>query len=201
MNPQVHIARQVSLLAVLCLLVGCSNLGSAPPVSPELTEPGVAPYVIGISDVLQITVWKHDDLEIQAPVRPDGKIAVSLLDDVQAAGLTPEELKKVITRRLSSFLKNPDVTVTVVSPDSQMVTVIGGVMRSGRIQLTHNMGVLEAVAAAGGFNAWANKSDVHVIRSTGGKRVSYRFDYRAYVKGMPGSDIILQPRDVVVVPE
>jgi polysaccharide export outer membrane protein len=160
-----------------------------------------APYVIGIADVLEIRVWQHDDLQIEAPVRSDGKISVPLLDDVQASGLTPEQLKNQITKQLSKYLKNPDVTVTVVSADSQMVTVIGGVTSSGRVPLSHRMGVLDAVAAAGGFSAWANRGDVRIIRWEGDTKVSYRFNYRAYVKGDLNSDIVLRPGDVVVVPE
>jgi protein involved in polysaccharide export with SLBB domain len=102
---------------------------------------------------------------------------------------------------LSPLVKNPDVTVTVISPDSKTVTVTGAVLRSGRIPLTHKMGVLEAIAVAGGFNAWANKNSVRVIRGVDGGRASYRFNYRAYVKGLPDSDILLEPGDVVIVPE
>ncbi len=196
---RVHVTRLTMLLALPFLLIGCSNWN--PPQPAESTHIGPIPYVIGISDLLRITVWKHEDLEVQAPVRSDGKISMPLLDDVQAAGLTPEELKNVIAKELSPLLHNPDVTVIVVSPDSQMVTVTGAVLRSGRVSLTHRMGVLEAVAAAGGFNAWANKGDVRVIRSVSDERVSYRFNYRAYVKGMANSDILLKPGDVVVVPE
>ncbi len=198
-SPRVHVTRRIILFALPCLLIGCSNWSPPPPSGSANSEP--TPYLIGVSDVLRVTVWKHENLEVQAPVRSDGKISVPLLDDVQAAGLTPERLKNEISERLSPLLNNPDVTVIVLSADSQKATVTGAVLRSGQVSLTHEMGVLEAVAAAGGFNAWANKGDVRVIRSVDGKRVSYRFNYRAYVKGLPDSDIILKPGDVVVVPE
>jgi polysaccharide export outer membrane protein len=194
-----HVLRAMRSFTLLCLLTGCSTPALSPP--PATSNKAPDPYVIGIADLLEIRVWKHEELEVRAPVRSDGKIAVPLIDAVQAEGLTPERLKDVVSKKLSLFLKNPDVTVTVISPDSQMVTVIGAVLRSGQIPLTHKMGALEAVAAAGGFNPWANKGDVRVIRWVRGERVAYGFDYHAYVKGELDSDVLLQPGDVVVVPE
>lgn len=189
----------VPLLALA--LAGCASPGIAPPPGARQVAEASGPYVIGIPDVLRITVWKHPDLSVEAPVRSDGKISVPLLDDVQAAGLTPEDLKQAITQRLSAFISQPDVTVIVLSPDSQVVTVVGGVAQSGPVSLRRRMGVLEAVAAAGGFSAWANKGDIRVIRTVDGRRVVYAFDYKAYVKGEPGAELLLQPGDVVVVPE
>lgn len=181
------------------LMGGCSAAPPPPPPLSSSAEP--APYVIGVSDVLRITVLKHPDLEVNAPVRPDGKIAVPMIDDIQAAGLTPEQLKDAISEKLSKSVNEPGVTVHVVDSNSRVVTVLGGVARSGRIALEENMGVFEAVAAAGGFSAWANKGNVRVIRQVGDEKVSYRFAYRDYMKGAPGSDMLLQPGDVVVVPE
>jgi polysaccharide export outer membrane protein len=126
---------------------------------------------------------------------------VPLLDDVQAAGLTPTQLKQSITEGLSASISRPNVTVAVISPDSQTVTVIGGVLQSGPVPLRKNMGVLEAVAGAGGFSAWANKNDIRVVRMADGGRVSYRFSYRAYMVGDPEGDIFLEPGDIIVVPE
>ena len=146
-------------------VVGCATSGIAPPPDSQQLAAADAPYVIGIPDVLRVTVWQHTDLDVEAPVRRDGKISVPLLDDVQAAGMTPEQLKQSISKQLSAFISQPDVTVIVVSPDSQVVSVVGGVSQSGPIPLRRQMGVLEAVAAAGGFSAWANKSQVLVIRT------------------------------------
>jgi polysaccharide export outer membrane protein len=157
--------------------------------------------VIGAPDLLRVTVWKHPDLSTETLVRRDGKISVPLLSDVQAAGLTPEQLRDVIRKKLADFVARPDVTVTVVSPESHAVMVVGAVVNSGSVPIARDMSVLEAIAAAGGFNAWANKSDVRVIRRNGEERIAYRFDYRAYLEGAPDSDILLKPGDVVVVPE
>lgn len=190
-----------ALLAVL--LGGPSGCALLSPASepPEEVVAADGPYVIGIPDLLRITVWKHPDLSVDVPVRRDGKISVPLLDDVQAAGRTPEELKAAIGEQLSAYISRPNVTVIVVSPDSQTVTVVGGVAQSGPVPLRRRMGAVEAVAAAGGFSPWANKSDIRVIRVVDGERVSYRVNYRGYLQGEPDSDFDLKPGDVVVVPE
>lgn len=185
------------------LLVAASACETLDPTTPF--EPGEVPaegeYVIDSPDILRVTVWKHPELSIEMPVRRDGKISVPLLDDVQAAGLTPQQLKKAITQGLSASISRPNVTVAVISPDSQVVTVIGGVLQSGPVPLRKDMGVLEAAAAAGGFSAWANKDDIRVVRTVDGRRLSYRFSYRAYLAGAPEAEIFLQPGDVIVVPE
>jgi len=203
MKPDLRRALLPALVLGLCLgtgPVGCRTPGVPPP--PGASQPlGDAPYVIGVPDVLRVTVWQHPDLSVEVPVRSDGMISVPLLDDVRAAGRTPEGLKEAITEQLSAFISQPDVTVIVVSPDSQVVTVVGGVEASGPVPLRRSMGVLEAVAAAGGFSAWANKGGIRVIRTVEGERVVYAFDYKAYLTGQPDAELLLQPGDVVVVPE
>jgi polysaccharide export outer membrane protein len=195
------IFRALWVLVATGMLVaaGCRTPGVSIPPGPPSAD--VEPYVIGAPDLLRITVWKHPDLSSETPVRRDGKISVPLLSDVQAAGLTPEQLRDVIRKELAGFVSRPDVTVTVVSPQSHAVMVVGAVVNSGSVPIERDMSVLEAIAAAGGFNSWANKSDVRVIRRNGEERVSYRFDYRAYLEGAPDSDILLKPGDVVVVTE
>ena len=107
---------------------------------------------------------KDADLDVVVPVRPDGKISVPLLDDVQAEGLTPTELKEILTREYSEFVTAPSVTVVVKEMNSRFVSVIGGVTREGRYPLSRNMRVLEAIALAGGFNTFADTDGVRVIR-------------------------------------
>ena len=187
----------VPLLA--CAALGCASDAKLPPTAAAVGQE--APYEIGIPDVLRVTVWKHPDLTVEAPVRNDGKISVPLLNDIQASGQTPEGLKVAIAKGLSAFISQPDVTVIVVSPDSKVVTVVGGVTTSGVYPLRRRMDVIEAVAAAGGFSAWANKNGIRVIRTVYGVRTSYRFDYEGYVEGEAGSELWLEPGDVVVVPE
>jgi polysaccharide export outer membrane protein len=188
--------------AVACWLavVGCARPGAEhpPEVAPGLRDE----YVIGIPDLLRVVVWKNQELSVDVPVRSDGKISVPLLDDVQAEGLTPVELKEVISERLAEYITAPDVTVIVLQPNSRVATVMGAVLRSGTVPIQKETRVMDAIAAAGGFSTWAKQSDVRVLRSSGGEVVSYRFNYGAYVSGKaPESNIVLQPGDTVVVPD
>jgi polysaccharide export outer membrane protein len=161
-------------------------------------------YTIGVTDLLRITVWKNPELSVDAvPVRADGMISVPLINDVQAEGLTPEELKEVITRELSEYVGQPNVTVVVIQMNSRFVSVVGEVMQDTRVQLTRDLRVLEAIAQAGGFGPYADKSDVRILRrNADGTEAEFRFDYNAYIRGRaPGSNIVLQHGDTIIVPD
>jgi polysaccharide export outer membrane protein len=193
-------SRQIALMATIVFVVGCAGSGALPP--PEPTPGEREPYVIGIPDLLRVVVWRNPELSVEVPVRRDGKISVPLVDDVQAEGLTPEELKEVLTEALAEFVSAPDVTVIVQEINSHTVTVVGGVARSGQIPLVRQMRVLEAIAMMGGFNVWARKNSVKIIRQNGNATIEYVFDYGAFSSGKaPESNILLQPGDTVVVPE
>ena len=188
-------------LFVVALAAGCAGRGATPP--PE-DEPGEREeYVIGIPDVLRIVVWRNPELSVEVPVRSDGKISVPLVDDVQAEGLTPEELKEVLTEALAEFVTAPDVTVVVQQTNSHTVTVVGGVARSGQIALTRQMRVVEAIATMGGFNPFAKKDRIKIIREKpGGGTDEYVFNYGAYSAGKaPDSNLLLRPGDTIIVPE
>lgn len=189
------------MLALGMLVGGCAGRGAAPP--PE-DEPGEREeYVIGIPDVLKIVVWRNPELSVEVPVRRDGKISVPLVDDVQAEGLTPEELKEVLTEALAEFVTAPDVTVVVQETNSHTVTVVGGVARSGQIALTRQMRVVEAIATMGGFSAFAKKDRIKIIRKQDdGRSNEFVFNYGAYSSGKsPESNILLRPGDTIIVPE
>lgn len=181
--------------------VGCSGRGAAPP--PEDAPGEREEYVIGIPDVLKIVVWKNPELSVEVPVRRDGKISVPLVDDVQAEGLTPEELKEVLTEALAEYVTAPDVTVVVQETNSHTVTVVGGVARSGQIALTRQMRVVEAIATMGGFGPFARKDRIKIIREQpGGKPIEFVFNYGAYTAGKaPESNLLLRPGDTIIVPE
>jgi polysaccharide export outer membrane protein len=158
--------------------------------------------VIGIPDSLKIVVWRNPELSVDVPVRSDGKISVPLVDDVQAEGLTAEELKEVLTEALSEYVTAPDVTVIVQQINSHTITVIGAVARSGQISLVRQTRVLEAIAQMGGFNTWARKDRVKILRHSDSGQAEYLFNYSAFAAGKaPGSNILLQPGDTVVVPD
>ncbi len=192
--------RHIALVVMTALAMGCTGVGQPPPPEPEAGTREA--YVIGIPDVLRIVVWRNDELSVEVPVRRDGMISVPLVDDVQAEGLTPHELKEVLTEALAEYVTAPDVTVIVQETNSHTVTVVGGVARSGQIPLTREMRVIEAIATMGGFSAWAQKDRIKVIRKVNGKTVEYGFNYGAYTAGKaPDSNLLLKPGDTVVVPD
>ena len=190
-----------AVLLCVAFALGCTSTGAPPP--PEIPAGERQDYVIGIPDLLKVVVWRNPELSVEVPVRTDGKISVPLVDDVQAEGLTAEELKEVLTEALSEFVTAPDVTVIVQQSNSHTVTIVGAVARSGQLPLVRQTRVLEAIATMGGFTAWAKKDQVKVLRpSEDGGVTEYVFNYGAYAAGKaPRSNLLLQPGDTVVVPD
>jgi polysaccharide export outer membrane protein len=202
MQFQVRKTIWVCVLLAMWALIGCAGRApSIPPPDPNPMDREI--YRIGVTDVLQISVWKNPELEVVIPVRPDGKISFPLLDDVQAEGLMVMELKAILTRELAEYITAPDVTVIVREMNSQFVSIMGAVPNSTRIPLTRDLRVLEAIAQAGGFATFSDKKNIRIVRrGPGGEEVEFRFDYNAYIKGKaPGTNIVLQHGDMVIVPE
>jgi polysaccharide biosynthesis/export protein len=169
-----------------------------PAVIPATTDPS---YVIGPEDVLDVNVWKEPDMTRVVPVRPDGKITLPLINDVQAAGSTPQQLGSAVTEKLRKFLTEPQVTVIVTQINSQRVFVVGEVLRAGAFPLVPGTTVLQALASAGGFTTFANVKKIHVMRTVNGKHIEIPFNYREVLKGdNPDQNIKLEPGDTVVVP-
>ena|SRR5215471_17807618 len=158
-------------------------------------------YKIGAQDVVKIDVWREDQLTRTVPVRPDGKISLPLLNDVQAVGLTPMELAGVIRDELKKFITNPQVTVSVLEINSRRIYVAGEVNKAGAYQLLPNMTVLQALSGAGGFTAFARVKNIYILRNVNGMPAKIPFNYKDAIKGKnPAQNIELQPGDVVVVP-
>jgi len=156
---------------------------------------------IGHQDVLRIDVWKEPEISRSVPVRPDGKVSLPLLNDVQAAGLTAMELANVITEGLKKFMNSPQVTVGVSEINSRRVYVTGEVARPGAFPLLPNMTVLQALTSSGGFTQFARIKNIYVLRTEGGKQVKHTFNYKDVVSGKrPEDNIVLQPGDTIVVP-
>jgi polysaccharide export outer membrane protein len=167
-------------------------------VTPATTDPA---YIIGPEDVIDINVWKEPDMTRVVPVRPDGKISLPLINDVQAAGSTPQQLAADVTKKLRKFLTEPQVTVIVTAINSQRVFVVGEVLRAGAFPLIPGMTVLQALASAGGFTTFAGVKKIHVMRLVNGKHVEMPFNYREVLKGdNPDQNIKLEPGDTVVIP-
>jgi polysaccharide biosynthesis/export protein len=176
---------------------------TAKTVPPEVQVSGQgmpADYVIGADDTLRITVWKEPDMSVTLPVRPDGKISVPLLDDVQAAGLTPMQLGVSIKDKLKKYLSDPRVTVVVTAMNSQRIYVLGEVTHTGAMPLLPHMTVLQALSSAG-FTQFANLKAIYLLRTQDGKQTKMPFNYKEAIKGRGTQEnITLKPGDTIVVP-
>lgn len=160
-----------------------------------------AEYKIGAQDVLRIDVWKEEQLTRTVPVRPDGQVTLPLLNDVQAAGLTPMDLAGVISEGLKKFINNPQVTVTIAEINSRRIYVTGEVARSGAFPLLPDMTVLQALSSSGGFTQFARSKKIYVLRVEDGQQMRLPFNYNDVVKGKKTEqNILLRPGDVIVVP-
>lgn len=174
--------------------------GPGPTSMTGATAPISTDYVIGPGDVLQITVWKNDTLSRTLPVRPDGKISMPLLHDVQASGLTAMQLRDKIATALGEFMPNPEVAVSVNDVRSMRVSILGEVAKPGVIELRGQTTILEVIAMAGGFKDFASPSKITVIRiDEGGKTKRIRFNYNKAI-GSDEENLVLRSGDVVVVP-
>jgi polysaccharide export outer membrane protein len=185
-------------LAFSLALCACSTTRLQPPPSEA---PPAGPYQFGEGDMLAVRVWKNEELSVQVPVRPDGMISVPLLDDVKAAGMTADQLKEEIAKKLGEFISNPNVTVILLE-SAKRVYVQGEVQRPGPVSLATQLSVVDAITASGGFTPFADEGDIRVIRrNPEGQELEFGFNYKAYVRGRaPGTNIVLQPGDLVVVP-
>lgn len=158
-------------------------------------------YKIGALDVLRVDVWKEPEISRLVPVRPDGKISLPLLNDVQAAGLTAMQLSTAIGDGLKAFITNPQVTVTINEINSRRVYVTGEVLKAGTLALLPNMTVLQALSSTGGFTQFAKLKGIYVLRTEDGKQVKHPFNYKDVLSGKKAEqDIELKPGDVIVVP-
>jgi polysaccharide export outer membrane protein len=158
-------------------------------------------YVIGAQDVLDISVWKEPEVSRTVPVRPDGKISLPLLNDVQVAGLTPSQLAAQLTESLKKFVANPQVTVIVTTINSQRVYIMGEAARAGAYPLLPGMTILQALSSAGGFTQFANSKKIYLLRVENGKQVKYPFNYKEVIGGKnPEQNIPLKAGDTIVVP-
>jgi polysaccharide biosynthesis/export protein len=177
-----------------------AQVGDAEAISSR-DSVNAADYTIGAQDVLRIDVWKEDQLTRTVPVRPDGKVTLPLVNDVQAAGLTPMELAGVIAENLKKYINSPQVTVTIAQINSRRIYVTGEVMRAGALLMLPNMTVLQALSTCGGFTQFAKTKKIYVLRIDDGKQTKLPFNYNEVIKGKKTEqNIALRNGDVVVVP-
>ena len=189
-----------ALLGILFLCaVGCSSLGPVTIANEAQTE--ASPYRIGANDVLVIDVWENAALSRTVVVRPDGMISLPLLNDVRAAGLTPEQLRAELTTQLQEYIPNVEVSVVVSAVNSMKVSVVGEVASPGRFAIESHMTVLDALALAGGLKVFAARKRIVIMRQEGQGRKFLYFNYDKVVaaNGTVGN-IALQPGDIILVP-
>lgn len=171
--------------------------------SPDIPmkKNGFSEYRIGEQDVLNITVWREPELSGAVMVRPDGMITLPLVNDVHAAGLTPDELKDMLTEKLRSFLNLPQVTVAVREINSRKVFIIGQVGHEGSFRINSTTTVLQIIAEAGGLREFANRKGIYVLRKENGAQSRLSFNYDHVIRGKdPKENILLRPGDTIVVP-
>lgn len=156
-------------------------------------------FVIGPDDVLSIVFWRDKDMSTQVTVRPDGKISLPLLDEVQAAGLTPAALRAHLAAESKRFFENPNVTVVVNQINSRKVFITGQVAKPGPYALTAPTTVLQLISLAGGLKDFADSKNIMIVRREGGQTVNYPFNYKEIKKNLR-QNIELKPGDTVVVP-
>ncbi|HMJ85240.1 MAG TPA: polysaccharide biosynthesis/export family protein [Vicinamibacterales bacterium] len=175
---------------------------SAPP--PVVAAPGVnvpPEFTIGADDVLSIVFWRDKELTAEVTVRPDGKISLPLLNDVQASGLTPSQLKDRIVDESKKYVEDPNVTVVVKQINSRKVFITGEVRKPGPYLLTGAMTVLQMISIAGGLADYAKPDKISVVRVENGKPVSFRFNYKQVIEGKKlNQNIELKPGDTIIVP-
>lgn len=172
-----------------------------PLAAPPRVAAADGDYKIGPEDLLDIAVWNNTAISRAVPVRPDGKISLPLLNDVQAAGLTPMELRDVLAKSLAEYMPTPEVSVIVREVHSFKVSVLGEVKKAGQFELKSRTTVLDVIALAGGFTEFAARSRIVILRPSGAtvKRVPFNYN-KAVSSGAQQEDLFLQPGDVVLVP-
>jgi polysaccharide biosynthesis/export protein len=189
--------------AALLLMFGCSH--QSEDIAKELQSP-VNEFLLGSEDVLEVNVWRNQDLSRTVVIRPDGMISMPLIGDVQARGVTANQLASRIAERLKEFKENPSISVSVKEVNSYNVYVLGEVTKPGKYQFKSYTSVLQAIAQAGGFTMYASKNKLQLVRNSQNGdgqphevRIRLRYDDLLAGTGDPGN-VVLKPGDIVVVP-
>jgi polysaccharide biosynthesis/export protein len=191
--------RRWSYLALATVLAGAAGCGGSTSAAARETRP-FAPneYRIGVEDVLEIAVWKEPQLSTTAPVRPDGRITVPVVGEVEAAGKTGKELEALLAQKLAQRIASPTVTVVIKELNSSRVFVLGEVAKPGVYPMRGAMTVVQALAIAGGMTEFADRDEIVILRRAGdGGQQKLNVAYADALKGTP---INLVPGDTVVVP-
>ena len=202
--------RKSTFAVVLTTLAICSfaqsegkDRSAAPAAVVDTSKPANSEnYVIGSEDVLAVNIWKEPEISRTVPVRPDGKITLPLVGDIQASGLTPKALQENIAQGLRSYVASPEVTVIVQEVKSLKFNIVGEIARPGTYPLGQPMKVLDAIAVAGGLRDFAKGSHIYVLRTKADNtQEKLPFDYKQVIKGKKLSqNVELRPGDTIVIP-
>lgn len=191
----------------LAFLLSCSSIPMQANVASLKTatdQEFSTDYEIGPEDVLEVLVWKNDALSKVVTVRPDGKISLPLIGDVQAAGLTADQVKDIITEKLKDYYKEPpSVSLIVQQANSYVIYIMGEVQRPAQYQVKRGTTFLQAIALAGGFTPFASTNDILLLRNGNGstKQVSMKIRYKDIVSGKNlENNILLRPGDTIIIP-
>ena len=175
-----------------------SETAKAAPAAPA--SQAAPDYRLGPEDVLHVSVWENKELTVDVVVRPDGKISMPLIQDVQAEGLTAAELASGIQKRLVAYIKDPQVSVIVTNVNAPKIFVIGNVAKPGPYLLRSDMSILQALSMAGGFTQFASPRSIKLVRGTGAKQEVRKVNYYSLIDEGGEGNYILKPGDTIVVP-
>jgi polysaccharide export outer membrane protein len=192
--------RALGLALLTALTLGSVPAGFAQ--APPGTADAPANYVIGPDDVLSVLFWRDKDLSSDVVVRPDGKISLPLLNEIQAGGLTPEQLRNAISAEARRFVEDPSVTIVIKQINSRKLFITGQVEKPGAYPLTGSTTVLQLISMAGGLKEFADNKRIMIMRTDAdGRQIGCPFNYREVVSGKKlKQNITLKPGDTVVVP-
>ena len=177
-----------------------NRVSNAESAAVRSLTPATGEYLIGPEDVLDISVWKNPELSRKVPVRPDGKVSLPLVNDIQAAGLTPSELRQQLATKLAEYVPTPEVAVIVQEVQSLKVAVVGAVKTPGRFMLKSPATVLECIALAQGLTEFAARERIVVLRQNGNQTQRIPFNYRKVADGSDQENFFVKPGDIIVVP-
>lgn len=184
----------MSLLGALAA-IGCSTTPAPPPDAPP-----VASYVVGAPDLLRVNILPEPVITREVRVRPDGKVSIDLIGDVQAAGLSPQQIAASIQEKILRFKRDASVNVSVVDSPSQFVTVYGEVSAPGTFPLSSEMRISEAIGRVGGTRPFASENKIRIVRTSGGKTQVIRVRLKDISKGDLSTNIMVEEGDLIVVP-